>query len=50
MKELFNSWKVEKYKQIRREKEKGVSIKELNKRFGKDTVIIALSKNTNMSY
>lgn len=34
MQELFKSWKYERYKQILREKKRGVSLKELYERFG----------------
>jgi len=50
MRELFASWQIERYKLIRREKQRGVGIRELNDRFGRSVVKIALNKKTRMAY
>jgi len=50
MQEMFNSWKIERYKQIQREKNNNVPLDELYRRFGSVAVEEALKLNRHMYY
>ena len=50
MQEMFNSWKIERYKQIKREKNNNVPLDELYRRFGSVAVEEALKLNRHMYY
>jgi phage-related minor tail protein len=50
MQEMFNSWKIERYKQIQREKNNNVPLNELYRRFGATAVEEALKLNRHMYY